>query len=359
MSYFVPSIRFCLSQHSCQRVFSTSNAEILKKKVLMPVFKKIHPDLFAQETKLIQKENLQCMQHLTEIMDSLDLFEGMMKSRSDANTVSKPLQQNYSLRCYIFRPLPTVNKELTAEILAAAEENVIEKPDEYVVEINFVFKSPSDVTTKAAIHSSKLSKSIYQIKKTLNEFFLLMKLNKPWPEVKSTVENDDFDLEGDPAIYGPSSDDRIPSMQQHQINVFEQIIKSGQSLSAYSAFSGNEIHKKRMRDHIMQVADSYIQRGNVFVKGLSTIDQVKALQRLRDFLADYGDLLNLTNPLWLRVIIIVHGPRPTVGPVGKSIPWTYKAENKHNRHIVEIPSKFKSKDLLSFLHKEVPGTFFV
>ena len=174
-----------------------------------------------------------------------------------------------------------------------------------------------------------------------------------------------FENDVEPPMFGAkSSFGEVPSTKQHQINVLEQIMRGHQRISSYSSFSGNATHQRHMRAQIAQVADNYLQRGSVFVKGLSAVDEVKALQKLRDFLADYGDILNFTNPIWTRIIIVIYGPRVDIAGgfaqrPPKPAPRPYKVEMHHNRFVVDIPSKFRAQELLSFLHKEIPATFVV
>lgn len=65
-------IRINLYAKTCSRLFSSIN---FSRRDLSPLIKCIHPDMFAQESKLIQSTNLKCLQVLNEMFDSIEYLQ--------------------------------------------------------------------------------------------------------------------------------------------------------------------------------------------------------------------------------------------------------------------------------------------
>ena len=76
-----------------------ASASGFSRRELIPLLKRIHPDLLSQEGKQVQNTNLKCIQNLYEVFDFLEeLYKGtkrpMMRNMGT-------LEKGYDLSCHV------------------------------------------------------------------------------------------------------------------------------------------------------------------------------------------------------------------------------------------------------------------
>jgi len=303
------------------------------RKILAPLIKRIHPDLFTQESQSIRLLNLTCLQTLNELWDSLERLNVHIISYNDQKKSQQlpiSFKHKYSLSCYIRNNNDNNNN------------NNLSKIDALVV-------SPIELCRKDVLLTENTMKlSIMKMNKQLGSFFTKIGLTNPWNIIENEVNQDPFDGE----TVSITSSQMIIDAQAFQKDIELKYrmaqatlynIDDKNSRSSTNSSKRSKLKMMPISWHLLRgETDAFIRNGNVLVMNLSPKEEFENIDRLREFLIEYGALLNFRIDKWQMVIVIIGGTKG------------YSYEMKAGRHIINIPDKFKEVKLFECLRKHLP-----
>jgi hypothetical protein len=119
-----------------------------------------------------------------------------------------------------------------------------------------------------------------------------------------------------------------------------------------------------------QQVDAYLSSGNVLVKGLSAEVEVEAAENLRNFLHDYGALLNFSTRQWRYVVLVLIDKSKMESPKGstnsqsrnglskgkfKALDMTgFRVVTEGRSHLIDVPYNFRVPAFLQFIRLNLP-----
>lgn len=319
---------------------------MIGRKLLAPLIKRIHPDLYTKESLTTRSLNLTCLQTLNELWDTLERLHIHVTSYNNNNkTKQLPIlfKQKYILSCYIRIDIDNTDSNNTNNDTNNIKDTSLKKVDTVII-------TPIELCKKEEMstqHTMKLS--VMKMHRQLGRFFIKTGLTNPW----SIIDKDDNDiLDSDETICISSSQMIIDAQ------AFQRDIELKYRMSHATLFNTNDNNSKssinntskRSRMKMMPIswhllrgeADAFIRNGNVLVTNLSPREELESVERLREFLIEYGALLNFRIDRWQMVVVIIGGLKG------------YSYEMKVGRHVINIPHTFKEVQLFECLRKNLP-----
>jgi hypothetical protein len=119
------------------------------------------------------------------------------------------------------------------------------------------------------------------------------------------------------------------------------------------------------KEFLYSEVDIFIRSGNILILNLNPKEEFESLQKIREFIAEYGPLLNFSFDKWFQIVIILYdGIIENIDDDNNKIKMDkrmkklikYKYEEKDNRCIITVPYNFKDMLLLEFIRDNVPFT---
>jgi len=294
------------------------------KRLLPSLIKQVHPDLFANYPESIQQKNLKCAQTLNNLLNTFDNIYTSAFGRDKVSIyIKSPLSPVYDINCSI--------KSLNA--LSDSSEL------SSLIDISYTIKSPNILTTKTMINRKQADIAFKNIFKDLGRIFELFNSSTYWTNFLETEKLSAKFKKMDDENYNISED--FPNISGLQKDIQEKLHKRITFLYI------NRIRKSQVpisgRDLTLSVeVNTFFRRGNVLVKDLPIVEEIRVMKALKSTMIDYGGLINFRLSSWWRVIIIV------------SSETSYKVEKIENRFTVSIPCKFKQTYLLNFFRDNLP-----
>ena len=163
------------SRSLCQKYLSTD--AIFSRRLLSPLIKTIHPDMFGQDSDVIRKTNLSCLQALNEMCDSI---EGLQKVGNSFVDVTRPLKDQYKFDCYMRdHQQPTAKHD---EFETLPPDSIINNGDKplQTKSVKVLLNTPTILCARQRITQSALDKSLAMLLFQLNPFFEHANLEGPF-----------------------------------------------------------------------------------------------------------------------------------------------------------------------------------
>ena len=83
-------------------IYASKRTIVTSRKHILPVLKVIHPDLFAQRDAGVQQDNLECVQTLNDLWDSMNKLEsGVDNSSAPTVAINSAFKASYTLKCHV------------------------------------------------------------------------------------------------------------------------------------------------------------------------------------------------------------------------------------------------------------------
>ena len=83
-------------------IYASKRTIVTSRKHILPVLKAIHPDLFAQRDAGVQQDNLECVQTLNDLWDSMNKLEsGVDNSSAPTVAINSAFKASYTLKCHV------------------------------------------------------------------------------------------------------------------------------------------------------------------------------------------------------------------------------------------------------------------
>ena len=338
---------------------SASAAVFGTKQALLPFIKLIHPDMFALATPQVKVANLRCVQTVYELWEALGTIE--QGSAGKDVSLPKPLKPAYELTCY-------VRGGKGAEPQRVA----------------FTLQTPSALTRQQSLSVSIARNALRQVKKQLSNYFI----SAGAPDVLPASKLDEIeDGDGDDGR-GRTIDALFPTPSPRQAKtlnaqldaiVFDRHVSARHHSAPYSSIlssspypSARSLAQKRTTKLLDSHVQSFMRSSQLLVRGLAPEEELAAVQRLRQFLLDYGQVLGFSHAAWGSVVLMLHKPDDAAKPKPAGAAGDETKEASHERvlarkgfqcdkrsdgyFLVHIPHRFRDGDLLEFLRLSLPMT---
>jgi len=334
---------------------------MFSRRGLLPLVKVIHPDLFAQASSAVQKANLNALQTLTEIWDGLE--------KAKTRVATRPLRKQYIIECYVHEREPLI-----------AREEVSEKRDEPVSKlglrkIRLDLRPPGVLCEDVSVVQKQNDQHVHQkvkdqaldnVCRQLEAFFASAGLLSPWKDKNVDKKEGEWER-----VAGQRDEKRrqsaLPTQAEVDAMLFERIITS-KHRQAFSVFDFGKKGKLATR-LVQNQVDEFIQTGHVLVQNVPLHAEIDVLEKLRDFLTEYGTVLNFSTTSWKNVVLILCGPKEqfeaeefisskqrqaAMYKIAVQQGKTSKSGICETIFIINAPSNFRDKLLLEHVRKSLP-----
>jgi len=273
---------------------------------LKPVLRKIHPDLFVSEGSDIQQANLKCIQSLREIWHSLDdiIPQVFIKHRSTTQSsfasivLKSPLQSTYEITCF-FKPQPLQPEESEANL---------EFVENSIIPIKFRIVTPPALTKSQMLTIQVARSSLLLFLKQKELLFKSLSLEIPWnglipPSLDQEEENVTSDSlsSAHMQMINSSLFDRAV-INHHKNNNFSNSLFD--NIPQYRKHGKNLQFKLKKQEQLAQI-NKFIEQGHIRLKNVAITDEIIVIEKMRQFLNDYGDVINFSGPGWEKVIFLL------------------------------------------------------
>ena len=262
---------------------------MLTKSALIPLIKRVHPDLYLKYGKEVVESNKRFVQSLYELSEFLRGVE----SKALRHGLS-PLKAFYSLDFFL-------KDRETEEIV---ETKVEITPNQALCEQSFLI-------------NKKLDLAVADLKTQVGNVYVQAGFGK----IPSGGE-DDMDL---------ADTDRI---------IYERYMDKRRNTYSMGTSS-------RASSRLEQEADDFIRGGGVLFQRMSPPDEAQALNKVRTFLVEYGTVLNVgRSSRWNSIHLVITDKTEKQGE-GESYKIRFPGSSK--RAVVEVPKDFRDDKLLQLL----------
>lgn len=361
-----------------------------ERKQMFPFIKIIHPDFCARETVEVKQANLVCIQNINELWDLIDKLQEKLERNSAAESIdiSAPFRPIYKIACFV----PSEKKDPGRKIHAGELGDKDGSDDDAVygikgesdlrrVEIDLII-SPT-LCQRQTVEKYLIFRSLSSIFAQQGKLLEMVGIPNPWPEHFVHGPTGGGSTVGRNSSVAASADADAKFFAEHKAKIdaalFERLLSrhSRQSESA-SSFSSLFVDSYRAKSHhtphrsagsscgsrvssteaFMNEVDSYFTMGNVLLQDVSMEKELEVLKKLRQFLLDYGTLLNFRIDQWKNIIIVLK-MHPTNNSSGKqrqtAATSKYSCIADDPRYVFTIPTNFKAHILLESFRVNLPS----
>jgi hypothetical protein len=289
------------------------------------VIRRIHPDLFANESDQIQAANLDCIQNIQEIATTItDLCTQLDDTSQNSIFLKSPLRDSYALRCYT---------------RVGSEDAIL------MSSVSFI--TPPLLTRKVVLHRTEIKLPLATFLRHFSELWEKLEIDFPWESMmlKDAQSKNAFTHSHDENPNELAGLVDIVGAHLFDMSVAERHRrKGGRHHGVFGQLAGKS-SRKSSRKHLELSVDRYLSSGQFLFQNVHVTDELACLVRMRTFLIDFGDLVNFTESNWRTVFVVMDG-KTTASK-------DYEVETNGSNFVVRIPSKFKSVQLLTLLQDEV------
>ena len=317
--------------HVRHRVFSASTVSQdlgIFRLMLPAVMKCIHPDLYLAYGKDVQGINAECTKNIIGLWRSLqEMEEKITKAHRHGLILPPVLASSYSLKCFV-------------------ED---ESAKSGLRRVSLDLKVPPELMNRAPLRLLKSRELMTFVCRQLIPFLRELQIDvSPMEKNLATIDAEmsngsNMGGEGrrrrDGDGFGSDLTERLQlRVQERMSELNAQNTIDWNYMDTYDSMSlqGDDLQREVKR---------FIASGNVLIRRQSTLEEVRALQRLEKFFLSYGNEIQFSIDEWWRAIFVLDGASSD-----------YSAENVDGRVILSIPATFKNKHLLRFLLNEVDLT---
>jgi hypothetical protein len=321
--------------------------KVTSKVNLLPLIKKIHPDFFANETKEIQKTNEECIQNIQELNGQVETLLGSICSHSPEVTivVNPPFRRKYTFELYV-RDTLDGKEELSGILL--------------------VFVTPSSLVSETSQKVGNVKKSLLILLQNYKKLWISLNLTAdfPWQHILDASPNttdsssrsaESLNVE---RIFGKKESiieeafDRAfkkSSLSFYQSRLQQSPIQ--QPIKRFGKQSGSLQYKMMLKSLEMEI-DSFILHKLKLLNG--TNEQVlQKVSKFRDFLLNHAPLVNFSLETWQDITILLYEATKEQTEPFYEMKQIQLPESKKTSTLLKIPTSFKTKELISFLHSNV------
>jgi hypothetical protein len=117
---------------------------------------------------------------------------------------------------------------------------------------------------------------------------------------------------------------------------------------------------------LLQQIEAFLRSGQVLVQNLELEEEAAVMDRLKQFLIDYGDILRFSYAAWAPVVVVLTKLKTTSNGVAGTDTGAksgrrrsrerFNCQVKDGAYIVSVPYDFRVGDLLEYLRSHLPMT---
>lgn len=338
-----------------------------------------------------------------------DSIEGMLGQSSSMIEIRNPLSRQYTFHCYLHvqekqhsnnDDKSDNNNSSNSTINNTSDGNSSSEDDDKsssnnsgrgaIDSIKLTLKTPVNLCSRQRLSPLALQKSLAALMVQLSPLFLRANISDPFNMQQETEANNEYA----DALFVDTTDKK--SMQDFlqivNIRTFEANLQRNSRAIRASAFQpATKELKKQTWALLNDEAEAFIRGGHVMVKGLSAVDEYESIEKLRQFIFDYGANINFSVAQWNAVVIMLYEPVKVTAanPAGKTSTSNQGSSNgshsassssdsgsnnpkiskgarkskdftgyrcvKEGRiYLLEIPYKFRVSTLLEFIRVSLP-----
>ena len=269
---------------------------------LIPLIKKVHPDLFAQEAGDVQHTNLVFVQHINEMLDAVDAIQGAADVAMAE--VKAPLPTRYLLTCYVHadnNALGTTQTPSPPELIRTAIE------------------TPNQLCRRHRLSVQLATHGVQKLLGQLGPLYVRLGLVSPFlsPAAVSSSGSGSscgsstatfLDDVGSDALRGVQREADLRAFEAHLAHRRRTVAHMDAAYDASSAAVRRARAGERRRQwaRTCEEVDAFVGGGGVLVSGgLPLADEADTVQRLRAFLLDYAADINFDRAAWAGVLFVV------------------------------------------------------
>ena len=333
---------------------------------LAPLIKRIHPDMFAQESGQIQKTNLACLQTVNEMIDAIEVIQAICKNSVEENNsnsttrmveISSPLSKQYALSCYVYQTslssLHTVNNQQQQQ----------QQQHQHSVKLSqVILQTPVELCDRQRLPITVIEHNIQRFMQQLGPLHTFAGIPNPFvnesqngdrtiPTANTNTNQQRYSR--NTTFLDDVSSEVFRKLQQHaDVRAFEANIRHQNRLPTAEVFntSSAQNRRSRMRDRKIlwkrtaEEVDAFVANGGVLVSGeLTVAEEFDAIKRLRHFLQDFGSDINFDRSSWKSVVIIINNHNST----GEKC--VIQCIHENDKYVLLLPYAVLKKDKVSVL----------
>jgi hypothetical protein len=351
------------------RPASSSAAEAFSRKELIPLIRRVHPDLFHSESDDVRDGNLHCIQDLYEIFDFLGAYNKSIKETHSTERIS-PLQECYDFHFYLRKENEDVDTRQTGDESGSKKTHAQDgKCGHDLVAVQVSIKPPSALCDRSAgAHLSiPLKKqAIATLQSQVSQIFTQasMPLPSSWPDAHIAGSMTDPWVDDDTTGGRVRTNRRNESYEERgkrmgvDLAAIDRIIVDRYLQQSIYVARGGTVHEREQ--WLQAQVHTFVRSGHILLRGVSMDNEKEAIQKISQFLCDHGHAVNFSCAAWKAVIIILTGSEGDSSD--KGIAGGRKKRNMQTaytcslvgtadaRHaILEFPWDFRSKMLMECL----------
>lgn len=333
----------------------------VNRKALLPVIMKIHPDRFSQEDAIIQETNLKSMQSINELWDTIIVLKDKIDAGESNIQISPPFRVSYNFTCFIRPEVDSPESDVDSNESIKSNVTTVDLTPR---KIEFTLTPPPNLCTNQTLILSHASGFLDSVYKSLGKFFSLVGEENPFgydPDLDEESAGEQMERQ---RMRPRGESNSIPgvSLAQMDRDMAERYLRKARGLSIFSHMQPrNERMKKKLVEFHAAQVEIFLMRKRVFVRGLTVVEQIAAVERLRKFLIDFGEVINFSVTTWDNVVIVLCGPPVKKGPgyaaageVERVVP-RYSSEILQGTFVLTVPHKFKSAPMLDLMRESLPA----
>ncbi len=262
----------------------------LNKKLLAPLIKKIHPDFYMNDSDEVHATNLNCLQNINELWESIVSLSRKTIS-GDSISINAPFKLAYALKCFV------------------------RIDNEKVVKKERIIKIPIELCTRGnTIAVARKPGLIRKILKQFGQFYIDLNIQNPWEalatnalhENKSDASIDEFTLD----VYEKKAELKILERVIKQSYRFNNAIKQDNIYNKVDDLLNQSGLKTKFNPKFATVTDHeidvFIRYGNVMSKELPVVEEYHVITKFHKFLKEYAGLINFNLDYWKSVLVIIY-----------------------------------------------------
>eukprot|EP01038_Epipyxis_sp_PR26KG_P009037 gene9037-12183_t len=332
----------------------------LDKKVLIPLFKIVHPDLFAQEAVNIPRVNSLCVQTINDLWNCIESTYKEIeqsenrKNKNQLSNVYIPFRISESFRSFY---------DMSCYYRSSSNKIDHDKSDQKIIFADFKIHTPQLLCNKQETDYLKAKVAIKNILNQQGQFMQRIGLDNPWSNLNNNNNNNEcVDSDTNDSTNNMFNiDSKVVAYMKSGVHahIFERILINEHHIN--NIYAGSNIHKimsKKQKYNYEARLNAEIDtflKSSVRIHNLNDpVSEFEAVKRFRFFLSEYGEMVHFSNMNWKHIIIVLCGPTSEM-ITRKQQNSLFSVEVINKKYTVfKIPSNAKYGKIVDFLHNNLP-----
>ena len=336
------------------------------RKLLIPLFKRLHPDLMRLELPSVRQQNLNCIQNINDLWDTIECNaksiskDPLTKSHVD---ILVPFRGSYDLSCYL--SIAARNGHDDPVKIRESDKNTL------------ILKTPDALCHRHSLSIGTFERNVNTILSQQGKLLTIAGMLNPWEAHTRYRKHRQHNIDPQRRVLpqGSNLEQRLHMRLMEKIaRKHRRVLAIRSILDEATRITGNkpEAILGVGQDVINRAAttklevDYYIRRGNFLVLNTSPAEELRAVANLREFLIKHAEVLQFDAERWHSVVFVIEQHLPVsikhgdiyrdfdVGRRSSFLVKGYNLERMGECFIVTVPHNLKPRLLLKFLKSYLP-----